>query len=95
MNLYQAQEESDELKGLRIHAWVLLLPGKREISEGFFIGKIITYQIEPTTGAFYPLDSTKYVGVESVFSSVNYWVNMQVCYDGLKVLSILILGYFI
>lgn len=72
-------QENDDLKGLRIHAWVLLLPGKREISEGFFI--------EPTTGSFYPLDSSKYVGVESVFSSANYWVNMQVCYDGLKGIS--------
>jgi hypothetical protein len=31
-------EDDDELKGLRIHAWVLVLPGKREVAEAFFIG---------------------------------------------------------
>ncbi|KAJ3378839.1 hypothetical protein HDU84_007250 [Entophlyctis sp. JEL0112] len=69
-------EDDDELKGLRIHAWVLVLPGKREIAEAFFI--------EPSTGRIYSTDNENYLGVESVFSSANYWVNMQVCYDGLK-----------
>lgn len=32
------EEEEDELKGLRIHSWVLILPGKRDIAEAFFIG---------------------------------------------------------
>jgi hypothetical protein len=35
-------DDDDELKGLRIHAWVLVLPGRREIAESFFI--------EPSTG---------------------------------------------
>ncbi|KAJ3291052.1 hypothetical protein HDU79_002720 [Rhizoclosmatium sp. JEL0117] len=69
-------EDDDELKGLRIHAWVMVLPGKREIAEAFFI--------EPSTGRIYSTDNENYLGVESVFSSTNYWVNMQVCYDGLK-----------
>ncbi|KAJ3219909.1 hypothetical protein HDU67_008438 [Dinochytrium kinnereticum] len=69
-------EDDDELKGLRIHAWVLVLPGKREVAEAFFI--------EPSTGKIFPTDNDNYLGVESVFSSCNYWVNMQVCYDGLK-----------
>ncbi|KAJ3109852.1 hypothetical protein HDU97_000082 [Phlyctochytrium planicorne] len=69
-------EDDDELKGLRIHAWVLVLPGKREVAEAFFI--------EPSTGKIFPTDNDNYLGVESVFSSTNYWVNMQVCYDGLK-----------
>jgi hypothetical protein len=73
------QQAEDELQGLRIHAWVLILPGKREISEAFFI--------EPSTGEIYPTDHDYYLGVESVFSSTNYWVNMQVCYDGLKGIS--------
>jgi hypothetical protein len=29
----------------------------------------------------------QYLGLESVFSSGNYWVNMQVCYAGLKGIS--------
>ncbi|KAJ3026471.1 UNVERIFIED_CONTAM: hypothetical protein HDU68_005603 [Siphonaria sp. JEL0065] len=69
-------EDDDELKGLRVHAWVMVLPGKREIAEAFFI--------EPSTGRIYSTDNENYLGVESVFSSTNYWVNMQVCYDGLK-----------
>ncbi|KAJ3246304.1 hypothetical protein HDU78_007388 [Chytriomyces hyalinus] len=69
-------EDDDELKGLRIHAWVLVLPGKREVAEAFFI--------EASTGRIYSTDNDNYLGVESVFSSTNYWVNMQVCYDGLK-----------
>jgi hypothetical protein len=38
-------DEEDELNGLRIHAWVLVLPGRREIAEAFFI--------EPSTGKFH------------------------------------------
>eukprot|EP00842_Homolaphlyctis_polyrhiza_P004040 jgi/Hompol1/4637/HPOL_001817-RA len=63
------EEEEDELKGLRIHAWVLVLPGKREIAEAFFI--------EPSTGKIYSTENENYLGLESVFSSQNYWVNMQ------------------
>lgn len=73
------EDDDDELKGLRIHAWVLVLPGKREVAEAFFI--------EPGTGRMYSTDNENYLGVESVFSSTNYWCNMQVCYDGLKHIS--------
>ncbi|KAI9093129.1 hypothetical protein DFS34DRAFT_274340 [Phlyctochytrium arcticum] len=72
-------EDDDELKGLRIHAWVLVLPGKREVAESFFI--------EPASGRIFSTDCEHYLGVESVFSSINYWVNMQVCYEGLKGIS--------
>lgn len=69
----------DDLEGLRVHAWVLILPGKREIAEAFFI--------EPSTGKMYSTDDSSYVGLESVFNTVNYWVNMQTCLDGLKNIS--------
>ncbi|KAJ3373708.1 hypothetical protein HDU91_006037 [Kappamyces sp. JEL0680] len=69
----------DELKGLRIHAWVLVLPGKREVSEPFFI--------ETTTGKVYECESEQYLGLECVWSQTNFWVNMQICYDGLKGIS--------
>ncbi|KAJ3271632.1 hypothetical protein HDV01_006502 [Terramyces sp. JEL0728] len=72
-------EEEDSLRGLRVHAWVLVLPGKREVSEAFFI--------EPTTGKIYDCEHDQYLGVESVWSATNYWVNMQICYDGLKGIS--------
>lgn len=69
----------DPLKGLRVHSWVLVLPGKREVSEAFFI--------ESTTGAIFDTQCEVYLGLESVWSPSNYWVNMQICYDGLKGIS--------
>ena len=67
----------DPLFGLRIHSWVLVLSGKREIPESFFI--------EPFTGLSHPVDSPNYLGIESVWNHVNYWVNMQDCSEGVKV----------
>lgn len=73
-------QDVDEYEGLRLHFWVLVLPGQREIADPFFI--------EATTGKIYPVDHASYLGVESVFNSYNYWVNMQTCFDGLKVMRV-------
>ena len=67
----------DPLHGLRIHSWVLVLEGKREVPESFFI--------EPFTGIAHPLTSENYLGIESLWNHQNYWVNMQDCSDGVKV----------
>jgi hypothetical protein len=67
----------DTLYGLRIHSWVLVLSGKREVPESLFI--------EPFTGLSHPVDSPNYLGIESVWNHVNYWVNMQDCSEGVKV----------
>ena len=65
----------DEFGGLRVHAWVLVVAGKRDVPETFFI--------EPTTGhALSPLDPA-YLGVEAAWNSRNFWVNMQPCTNGL------------
>lgn len=56
----------DDLDGLRVHAWILVQPGPREITEPFFI--------EATTGTAYGLDTKFYNGIESVWNDVNYWV---------------------
>ena len=72
-------ELEDEYKGLRIHAWVLVSPGKREVAESFFI--------EATTGKIVDCHNEGYLGLESVWSASNFWVNMQICYDGLKGIS--------
>ncbi|XP_055956877.1 dynein regulatory complex subunit 7 [Patella vulgata] len=69
----------DPLYGLRIHTWILVLSGKREVAESFFI--------EPFTGLPYPVDSTNYLGIESVWNNTNYWVNMQDCSNGVQGLS--------
>ena len=67
----------DDLHGLRVHCWVLVLSGKREVPVSFFI--------DSSTGKTYPVDSEHYLGIESVWNHKNYWVNMQDCGQGLKV----------
>eukprot|EP00048_Salpingoeca_helianthica_P022052 m.16102 g.16102 ORF g.16102 m.16102 type:complete len:829 (-) comp6815_c0_seq1:122-2608(-) len=70
-----ADAPADALHGLRVHCWVLVLPGKRDVPEPFFI--------EASTGqAVSPTDAS-YLGIEAVFNSKNYWVNMQSCTRGL------------
>lgn len=64
----------DQLYGLRIHAWVLVLSGKREVPETFFI--------EALTGCAVSTKDDDYLGIESVWNHKNYWVNMQSCIDG-------------
>eukprot|EP00049_Salpingoeca_infusionum_P013352 m.248940 g.248940 ORF g.248940 m.248940 type:complete len:881 (-) comp15424_c0_seq4:2797-5439(-) len=67
---------ADELHGVRVHAWVLVLPGKRGIPEPFFI--------EPTTGSCVSTLDPNYLGLEFVWNSQNAFVNMQRCTYGLK-----------
>ncbi|KAL5008139.1 hypothetical protein ScPMuIL_013720 [Solemya velum] len=69
----------DPLHGLRVHAWVLVLSGKREVPESFYI--------EPFTGLSHSVESMNYLGIESLWNNQNYWVNMQDCSEGVKGLS--------
>jgi hypothetical protein len=62
-------EELDDLKGKRVHAWVVVLPGKRMLEQLIFI--------EPSTGQCYTAEQCPYYGIESAWNSTNYWVNMQ------------------
>jgi hypothetical protein len=64
----------DPLYGMRVHSWVLVLSGKREVSEPFFI--------EALTGCAISTKDDDYLGIESVWNHRNYWVNMQSCIDG-------------
>ncbi|GMI05467.1 hypothetical protein TrVE_jg4585 [Triparma verrucosa] len=67
-----AQEEAaakDPLHGKRVHAWVLVRGGKRDVEEMLFV--------EPTTARVYPVSESPYLGVESIWNAKNYWVNMQ------------------
>eukprot|EP00741_Cyanophora_paradoxa_P015016 tig00020830_g14487.t1 len=59
----------DELENVRVHCWVLIQAGKREVPEHVFI--------EPSTGRVYPVHASPYRGIESVWNNANYWVNMQ------------------
>ncbi|XP_022914015.1 dynein regulatory complex subunit 7 [Onthophagus taurus] len=75
----QEQPPYDELHGFRVHAWVLIQPGKREIEEPFFI--------EPSTGIRHETNSPLYCGIESVWNNENYWINMQDCSTGTEEMS--------
>ncbi|NXI53986.1 DRC7 protein, partial [Chloroceryle aenea] len=66
----------DPLYGLRVHAWVLVLSGKREVPENFFIN--------PFTGNSHSTTDERFLGIESVWNHRNYWVNMQDCGKGCK-----------
>ncbi|NXL51043.1 DRC7 protein, partial [Podilymbus podiceps] len=68
--------EHDPLHGLRVHAWVLVLSGKREVPETFFI--------DPFTGKSHSIVDECFLGIESVWNHRNYWVNMQDCWNGCK-----------
>ena len=64
---------------MRVHSWVLVLEGKREVPESFFI--------EPLTGMSHSINDDRYHGIESIWNHKNYWVNMQDCSEGVAVRS--------
>ena len=68
-NVAEQLASSDKLHGKRVHAWVLVRGGKRDVEEMLFV--------EPTTARIYPVSESPYLGIESVWNSKNYWVNMQ------------------
>lgn len=51
----------------RVHAWVLVRSGRRDMREHVFL--------EPSTGRAYQLTNSPYTGIESVFSDKNVWMN--------------------
>ncbi|XP_007431424.1 dynein regulatory complex subunit 7, partial [Python bivittatus] len=75
----KAMEEKpkpDPLYGLRVHAWVLILSGKREVPESFFI--------DPFTGKSYSTVDDHFLGIESLWNHRNYWINMQDCWNACR-----------
>ncbi|XP_068180277.1 dynein regulatory complex subunit 7-like [Antennarius striatus] len=65
------QRSADPLRGLRVHCWVLVLSGSRDVQKNFFIDAL--------TGNSYATDNDSFLGVESVWNNFNYYVNMQDC----------------
>lgn len=65
----EEDELMDELHGKRVHAWVMVLAGKRMLEQTLFV--------EPTTGKCYKLDASPYFAIESLWNASNYWVNLQ------------------
>ncbi|XP_006148500.1 dynein regulatory complex subunit 7 isoform X2 [Tupaia chinensis] len=66
----------DSLHGLRVHSWVLVLSGKREVPESFFI--------DPFTARSYSTQDDHFLGIESLWNHKNYWINMQDCWNCCK-----------
>lgn len=77
----EEEEEADEdpLQGRRVHCWVLVRAGKRDVTDSFFL--------EPSTGTRYPVGSSPYLGVEALWNHQNYWVNMQDPSHGVRAIS--------
>ena len=70
----QAEAAEDELHGQRIHCWVLVRAGHRDMTEDVFV--------EASTGKLVPAASpaaARYLGVEAVLNHQNYWVDFQRC----------------
>jgi len=63
--------EEDEYENRRIHCWVLVRKGAREVSKDMYI--------EPTTGRIYDVTRCPYLKIDLIWNHRNLWVNMQVC----------------
>ncbi|KAL7978736.1 hypothetical protein Chor_013225 [Crotalus horridus] len=72
----EEKPKPDRLQGLRVHAWVLVLSGKREVPESFFN--------DPFTGKSYSPADDHFLGIECLWNHRNYWINMQDCWNGCK-----------
>jgi hypothetical protein len=60
-------QEDDKVK--RVHAWVLVRAGPREVQVHTFL--------EPTTGRAYPVSNSPYTGIEAIWNKNNFWVNVE------------------
>lgn len=59
----------DILKGQRVHCWVMVYPGSREVSQHFMV--------EPSIGLVWEAEKSPYEGIECVWNHKNVWINMQ------------------
>ena len=66
-------EPDDEYGKTRIHAWVIIRKGLREMPETIFI--------EPTTGRQYAIDDSPYYSIEAIFNHQNFWINLDPTLD--------------
>lgn len=56
---------------------MLVLAGSRSVAEHFFI--------DPLSGKSYSSDNDHFLGIESVWNNLNYYINMQDCSYGCDV----------
>mmetsp|Transcript_36122 Transcript_36122/g.81720 ORF Transcript_36122/g.81720 Transcript_36122/m.81720 type:complete len:855 (+) Transcript_36122:52-2616(+) len=63
--------DEDEFENRRLHCWILLRKGSREVEEDTYI--------EPTTGRLYDVKRCPYLKIDIIWNHRNLWVNMQIC----------------
>lgn len=63
------QPPVEEEKIQRVHAWVLVRAGPRDVQTHTFL--------EPSTGRAYPVSNSPYFGVEAIWNKNNFWVNIE------------------
>jgi len=68
------QPGEDTLWGRRIHSWIVVRPGRREIAKPFFI--------EPFSGIGFSITDDKFLGVESCWNDFNFWACVQDSSEG-------------
>jgi hypothetical protein len=67
MESAKSMEIAQDGKHRRMHAWVLVRAGKRDVKENLFV--------EPSTGRVYTASNSPYISIESLWNHVNFWVN--------------------
>jgi len=66
-----SSDEDVEYENRRIHCWVLVRKGSREVGEDMYI--------ECTTGRIYKVNRCPYLKIDLIWNHRNQWVNMQIC----------------
>eukprot|EP00928_Gymnodinium_smaydae_P062961 TRINITY_DN4667_c0_g4_i1.p1 TRINITY_DN4667_c0_g4~~TRINITY_DN4667_c0_g4_i1.p1 ORF type:complete len:871 (-),score=206.57 TRINITY_DN4667_c0_g4_i1:166-2709(-) len=61
--------DEDEYENRRVHCWVLVRKGCREVQEDVYI--------EPTTGRLYKVNRCPYLKIDIIWNHKNLWVNLQ------------------
>jgi hypothetical protein len=62
--------DEDEYENRRVHCWVLVRKGSREVAEDVYI--------EPTTGRLYNVNRCPYLKIDLIWNHRNLWVNLQI-----------------
>jgi len=64
-----SSDEDFEYENNRIHCWILVRKGSREVQEDVYV--------EPTTGRLYDVHRCPYLKIDLIWNHKNLWVNMQ------------------
>ena len=59
----------DQYLNRRLHCWVLIKKGKRNVDSNLFI--------EPSTGRVYPIEHNPYLSLDFIYNHKNFWINLQ------------------